>query len=63
MRQLKFPVGAIIAVILFIYTIQEGIWGMLSDWGKFFLAVALVLLFFADMEYLSYDKSKPEGVE
>lgn len=52
MVKLEIPIGAIVAIIILVYTLQSDLWSRLSDTASFALAIGLLILFFSDIIYV-----------
>jgi|WetSurMetagenome_2_1015567.scaffolds.fasta_scaffold236114_2 hypothetical protein len=60
MAKFSFPLGAIVAIIVLVWTLQTDLWSKLSDGAAFVLAIGLLVLFFSDVIY-SKAEAKSNG--
>jgi len=60
--KISLPVGMIVAILLFIYTVSIEFWSKLDGWAKFLLGIAFIVLFLSDFGFeLSYKVETKNG--
>ena len=47
-RYTTIPIGAIVALLIFLATVYYNFWSKLPDIGQWALAIGLIILFFSD---------------